>query len=517
MLQSPDSALKSIIMETYHVRNVEEAVELAYKFKAESTYDWFRGQSQDWPPFSSLARVQMRRDKAETERTNRRIQLFLQWASRTPALKHIVDQEPKNEAFAIMQHHGIPTHYIDFTTDPGVAGFFAADTLNPPHEQFSCIYCLNTTWLMDLWNSMKNMKMLQGCELEPIQIDVSNLWRLQAQHGVFLYSSFDWHNFHAMDRILFPYSGYPSYPVRENIYPTHKSHLEQLLDQYFDVEESAFGNEHLREMIREMQNQGHEMLVTDYDTVSDARIEKALTLGRNTPQHPSWSEENLAAWKSVPSENYHDTIVTPVTLCIKPDIHPIEASKTVGFGIRQLLRSKPEVRKTIIDWTFTGLNNERIYTDWSAMFKSVWNGMRLLPYEDEDVATAIAHLALLLTTLQKEGKTPFGTHQLMSECYGDSFQVEFALSNGSGTRGFCAHASVKNAIRDDIAAILTPSSQNIINDMQELVRTVFNPKLLFVFERFKSMFAREIIPAQIATKRKLLIFNPSELETFGLP
>jgi FRG domain len=53
-----------------------------------------------------------------------------------------------------IQHDGIPTNCIDFTTDPAVAGFFAADTKAPPTEGMSCIYCLDTKNLLEVTYSV---------------------------------------------------------------------------------------------------------------------------------------------------------------------------------------------------------------------------------------------------------------------------------------------------------------------------------------------------------------------------
>ena len=40
---------------------------------------------------------------------------------------------------------------------------------------------------------------------------------------------------------------------------------------------------------------------------------------------------------------------------------------------------------------------------------------------------------------------------------------------------------------------------------------------MFPFNEFKSMFAREVIPAQVVLQRDLILFNPARLKTFGIP
>ena len=69
--------------------------------------------------------------------------------------------------------------------------------------------------------------------------DVNNLWRLQAQRGVFLFCNFNYDMDFPLDKIIFPYTGYPSYPTRKIVYPSDKSALELLLDQYVDIKRAA--------------------------------------------------------------------------------------------------------------------------------------------------------------------------------------------------------------------------------------------------------------------------------------
>ena len=45
-------------MDRHKVANIEEAVELANDLKTKGLYNWFRGQVGEWPPHSSLYRIQ---------------------------------------------------------------------------------------------------------------------------------------------------------------------------------------------------------------------------------------------------------------------------------------------------------------------------------------------------------------------------------------------------------------------------------------------------------------------------
>jgi WD40 repeat protein len=221
--------------QVYRSASLQHAVELACQWKDEGRYDWFRGQVRHEPAHTSLFR-RFISDPAEHQLAVRRTQWFKQWVKTTPQLAHLLDSEDLYALHAIAQHYGIPTNLLDFTTDPRVAGFFAADTIQPAQGCESCIYCLDTHSLERTWQHAKATRDRSGVRIEPIRIAVDNLWRLQAQRGVFLHANYDWEADYPMDRILFPYSGYPVAPNRSEIYPIDKSSLEILLDQYFDRE-----------------------------------------------------------------------------------------------------------------------------------------------------------------------------------------------------------------------------------------------------------------------------------------
>ena len=206
----------------FEVATVEEAIELAQRLKAKGRYDWFRGQVQDWPPYSSSYRAQYGDDAAKWERVKLRQRLFAMWVAQVPELRYLLEPEHVHDFCAVIQHYGIPTHYIDFTTDPAVAGFFAADTQLPPSGECSCIYCLNTESLKQYWDALKDTDMFGDGAIELATIDVRNLWRLQAQRGAFVFANFNWDIFCPLDRIIFPYTRYPAYPTREQVYPRDK-------------------------------------------------------------------------------------------------------------------------------------------------------------------------------------------------------------------------------------------------------------------------------------------------------
>lgn len=292
-------------METFEVDSVERAVEMAQQFKQEGRYDWFRGQVRDWPPHSSILRRQTQWQPADLEHYNRRIRMFYKWLADHETLRYLQDAASVHNFFAILQHYGVPTRYIDFTTEPGVAGFFATDTTAAPDEHPACIYCLDTRELMEVWDVMKDLDERRGAAIELITLDVRNLWRLQAQHGVFIYATYNWEVDFPMDRIVFPRTGPPPFPTKEDIYPAHKSALEQLLDQYFDLENLTFSNEQMREWVTKSRADGGPGgSYVKWNSFPNGFYEQAFLNPEILVPLDSWTPSQLQPWGAAIDEKY---------------------------------------------------------------------------------------------------------------------------------------------------------------------------------------------------------------------
>jgi hypothetical protein len=122
----------------YRVNDVEEAIETAERFRRDGIYNWFRGQTKPWPPYTTLTRLH-RSDKTQVEQVREQLGRLEAFMKVHPELRNIA--EDTNAFYAVAQHYGIPTNYLDFTTEPAIAGFFACDTHNPEPGNDSCIYC----------------------------------------------------------------------------------------------------------------------------------------------------------------------------------------------------------------------------------------------------------------------------------------------------------------------------------------------------------------------------------------
>ena len=101
--------------------------------------------------------------------------------------------------------------------------------------------------------------------------------------------------------------------------------------------------------------------------------------------------------------------------------------------------------------------------------------------------------------------------------FGESRLVEFGTIDGSGSKGFVETSVLRDALRPDMKSLLASEYVTFPDDFYDLFRIIYNPRLMFPFDKFKSLFVRQVIPAQVANRRPLILFNSARLKTFGNP
>lgn len=495
-------------MSLYRTNSVDEAVALAAQFKRNEDYDWFRGQVSNLPLKPSLARLEQQAREAAKEKIAR----FAGWIQQTPGLEVI--SESTDSILAIAQHYGLPTNFVDFTTNPAVAGFFASYG-EPVEGVDSCIICLQKSDLDDFWESMPS----RYPPPQFLRLEVPNLWRLEAQSGTFLFCPYDniEQRLYDFDRIVFPYTGPVAQPTVEQMYPLRKSALEILLDQYFM-------NELLRRGTLGLEGLAPDNIVS-ISTPADG-YDPDLIVGGTLPKHSSWDPTKLRLWLTTRPEGFSTTVTTEVfEIAVDESRDPGVTSQEISLSVRNLLLDNPGIRNKAISWSFLG--DETLTADSShsnSLAQSaarLWDGLRSLPYSDEDVAVGMGTCAALSMCRQKVISAGQDVWlETASSLFGDAVEVEFGIDDGSYSRGHLPPDELLNAVRDDIGAFLNPEYRDsLVRSMTGLLQAVQAPDRLFVFESLAKLFARRIAPIQVLVRPPgtAVLFSPARVTTFSLP
>jgi hypothetical protein len=489
----------------FEAKDVHEAVLLAERFKLEGRYNWFRGQTQDWPLKSSLVRLDSKGRDEALSKSNR----FEGWVNSTPGLESICTNT--DNMLAIAQHYGIPTNFIDFTLEPKIAGFFASEKAPSDPEMYSCILCLDTNDLM-LFQSV--FTRLGNPPPEFLELDVPNLWRLEAQFGIFLFCPYtNFEHIYDLDRIIFPYTGSVSSPVHDEIYPKRKSSLEILLDQFFMNEKLIKGTNWIRNNIN-----------ASIMTIEDKEERWSHDIVAKEPSVlDSWSSNLLKPWLVTPREKI-ESASTDIKITINVDINksPSMNFSDVYQQVKQNIDGLPNPTDKLINWQIQADSIDQNYMDFLELStKRTWDGLRILPYDINDIMIGISNCVVLGTMWRTVKKTDnnYGWLECANFRFGKSIEVEFGADDGSYSRGYASQRSLLSSVRDDFLSLVALKYQNqLVENITGTFQAVQSPNRLFEFKKLTKVFAHELVPTQVLIRGDHAIyFSPARLTAFGLP
>ena len=205
----------------YDASCLADAVALADKLRLEGRYLYFRGQRDaSWGVRSTFARA----DAAIKQQAISDLGEFCDFAMSAPELLPYLQEV--DAIIATAQHHGLAaTTLIDFSREPEIAGWFASHNAIEGEQGAIFMVDRRAEEMLTAFGEKDGLFRF----LEP---DVPNLWRLQAQRGLFLDARTDLGAVWPLDRIVFPHNGSGSGIDARRIYPNEKSALEQALEQY---------------------------------------------------------------------------------------------------------------------------------------------------------------------------------------------------------------------------------------------------------------------------------------------
>jgi len=319
------------------------------------------------------------------------------------------------------------------------------------------------------------------------------------------------------DRIMFPTERDPGVLARlipeEDIYPTQKSDLEVLLDQFFMLERLAEGSRRIDE---------HSLFTKiDWQTPPDG-IEAECFGPSGLPVHESWEPSRLAGWLSLEEERWSPRSAAPNATIRYPSTgdSPVKIL-AMKDEISATLAERAKLRGGSVNWILVDASPSAPLTRWLEL---VWDGLRRWPYSSPDVAQALATVVEygMLVDRQPTAHHDVELAQRLAErCLGSAMEIEIGIEDESYTRGFVNSDLLLQAVRQDFRNFVTDDWRPRIKSVRHVLQVVSNPKRALVFDRLQSLFCTQVVPTQVVLRDeksgKARLYNLARAISIGLP
>ena len=500
--------------------SVESAVAFARRMKDEEGYDLFRGQRCTWPIVSSFRRLASNEQSEAKSRLNQ----FINWAKKEPALLQYGFSSDK--AIAVAQHYGIPTTFLDFTTDIGVARYFATEHCagldddngdRPP--ELSCIVAIQSAHL-EAWIKERFQQTGEFLGSEILKLDVPNLWRLEAQSGVFLVDDVLLDNYPFV-YLLFPASmSTEESRDRTSVYPDERSDLELILDQWFLHEQASAGTCHIR---GEFERAGVALNVLGMDPTDAIGLKGII---RPEP-HPSWAGRNRAWLRKL--ERFDAVQPRPdevlkIALSSGMDLRAVRSLVTELLPLASLvdLRMRSVVWQCVVDGSAHPSTSEKLRRQWDSLRIDGYSDLQMVESFITSTSLASLQLGLIAGWPKYDGSLGLGDDiEPLTRLFDCDLLVEFTGLVGY-SRAVVSATALRWAVRDDIdrylpADLYQYTGPSQAERMKQLLFGIHRPSFLFDFDRFADLYVRQVIPMSVIFRPNLPLYPVLHLETFGTP
>jgi FRG domain len=483
---------------TYKVKNLDEALLLAQKLKKKVKYDLFRGQAQNWRVTPTLSRIS-NKSYAQLKEKLERLYYFFSTHSSLKKFKTDIDW-----FYAVAQHYGIPTNYIDFTSDIEVAAYFATNSKSNIIGTDCSIICLNESDFKSFID-FTNVLYAKDKVIPPYiaRVDVDNLWRLQAQKGCFLFTPYnDIEYYYDFDKILFPFEKPFENLSKSEIYPDRKSELEILLDQYFNTEEKIKGEKRLHLFAKQLN--------IPITTLPPMESEKLLIQNK---AHSSWKSKIFRQWiYQIKDEWQNPTQIIKAIIKISNNISNQDLIDNILKELNFLFLTQSIKRTTALQFEIISKPrvNKKLQKIINRSMTRIWDGTRNLPFTDLEIFEIIAKYVCLEL---KESKDKVETSQEGEKM----ILIEMNSDYGSRTRCYASPSNLVNAFRSDLSNVLVNSFMP--TDQAEIMLHINTANLLFDFKKLLQAFKKEVIAYQVfhnsENENPVIFYSPSQLNVLG--
>ncbi len=451
----------------FHVESVQIAVEKCWQLVQEGQADLFRGQTRDWPKLiPSIFRT-----SGEYRATAlKELEYFKEWARSVPQMA--VYRGEDASITAIAQHYGIPTAFLDLTTNPEIAALFAKTSAAGEASSEAVIYCFLEAGL----TSLKEARLTR--------INVDNLWRLESQKGLFLQfldeTLADTLRDQAI-RIYFPVSSLAA-EERTRLYPVRKSALECIIDQWIyrrQVEEVTENLEGIR-----------------YKFITHRETYPGSFRWRAMPKfEANWFEQE-PAWVFPPIESVSivddpEIITLPIVNFTQPDL----AREELVTAFQGPIRQSRATGRLMCFVASLSPQKSHLSGSVSTLINRCWDGVRVLPYQADEVTASMALTAMLLLARAEEVE---GVDDWPKQFFGELKTIEVAPIGGHIEAGAVSRTDLKSAMSSRYLGMMTAYMQRKAEEDPEFpMLYVTDHWMLFGFNAFKKLFVEQFIPTAV--------------------
>ena len=448
----------------YYFGSADEALAFCHELVKAGAADLFRGQTRDWPKITPSL---FRGDDIQREEASTVLTQFIEWANAVPQMGRYWGSE--HQITAIAQHYGIPTSYLDLTTDPEIAAIFAAASNESDLEGQAVIYCFKRD----------DFERLPAFALH--EFDVANLWRLKTQSGLFLEvlteADIDSLRESAI-RVHFP-ARLLRQEEQRAIYPPRKSALEVVIDQWVY-------RHNITEILSGFASASYQFVIKRYTYPGVARWRIMPDLD---PTWMNWEagwvfqdDEDVIS----PGQGGRHQVALPLGLSIHETLDHLETRISA-------ILDRYQADKQPFDFQVTIDGNPVESSMATTLLNRCWDGLRVHPYPKQSIVRCLAATCIGLLWRLKHPEIDWE-----EVLWGEIESIDVAPIGGHLDSASVSRESLMEAFHDSYHDILTAHARRRAEaDPFFLTNYVVDPWVLFDFGKFARMFVEEFIPSCI--------------------